>query len=105
MNTVQRVPRSQGCLAMQAMRANSSTGCCNMRAKVSMNEPQPDEQASLISMRLMEPFSMKIAFMSCPPMSSTNDTSGFRWRAAMKWAMVSTMPCWRLNAVLSRFSP
>ena len=43
-----------------------------------MNEPHPDEQASLISMRLMTPLFTKMAFMSCPPMSRMNDTSGVR---------------------------
>ena len=40
-----------------------------------MNEPHPEEQASLISMRLMTPPDTNIAFMSCPPMSRMKDTS------------------------------
>lgn len=45
-------------------------------AEFCRNEPQPDEQASLSSMLAITPSRMKIDFMSCPPMSSTNETSG-----------------------------
>ena len=55
MKTVQRVPRSHGASALQAARAKSETLCPNERAKVSMNVPHPEEQASLISMLLDMP--------------------------------------------------
>ena len=74
--TVQRVPRSYGCGASHAMRAKSPTVYPNILAKVSMKEPQPEEQASLISSRRMVWFSTKMAFISCPPMSRMKDTSG-----------------------------
>ena len=82
MNTVQRVPKSQGASEKHAMRANSATGCFSDAANASTNEPQPDEHASLISSRLIAWFSTKIAFMSCPPMSRMNETSGLNLRAA-----------------------
>ena len=74
-------------------------------AKVSINDPHPDEQASLSSMRQMAPFWIKMAFMSWPPMSRTNDTSGSMYFAASKWAMVSTSPMSIPNAVRIRSSP
>lgn len=80
--TVQRVPKSQGCKAIQAERAKSDTLYFNVRAKVSMNEPHPDEQASFSSMRVIAPCLTKIAFMSCPPMSRMKETSGAICRAA-----------------------
>jgi hypothetical protein len=82
MKTVQRVPRSHGLSARHACAAKSATAYPNELANVSMKEPQPDEQASLISMRLSTPWSTKMAFMSCPPMSSMNDTCGSMSRAA-----------------------
>ena len=83
MNTVHRVPRSQGLSAKQASRANSETSCPNVREKVSIKEPQPDEHASLSSMRVSMPLSTNIAFISCPPMSRIKDTRSFSWRAAI----------------------
>ena len=41
-----------------------------------MKEPQPEEQASLISNLRMAWFSTKMAFMSWPPMSRMKETSG-----------------------------
>jgi hypothetical protein len=41
-----------------------------------MNEPQPDEQASLSMMCSMTPFLTRMHFMSWPPMSRMNSTSG-----------------------------
>ena len=83
MNTVQRVPRSQGCAARQAIAAKSCTVTPSDLANVSMNEPQPEEQASFISMRLTTPPSTNMAFMSCPPMSRMNDTSSAKCLAAV----------------------
>ena len=81
MNTVHRVPKSQGALARQASWANCSAVYPNERAKVSRNAPHPDEQASLSSIRYKAPPLTNIAFMSCPPMSRMNDTSGVILRA------------------------
>ena len=47
MKTVQREPKLTGCSAKSAFCENSRTSCFSEWAKVSMNEPQPDEQASL----------------------------------------------------------
>ena len=55
MNTVQRVPRSHGAAARQASEAKSPTEKPRVLANVSMNEPQPEEQASFISMRSITP--------------------------------------------------
>lgn len=57
MNTVQRVPRSHGEEARQAARAKSPTVQFRDWANVLMNEPQPDEQASFTSMRVIAPLS------------------------------------------------
>ena len=64
MKTVQRVPRSHGNSAVQASAANSDTLYPRLLAKVSMKDPHPDEQASLISMRVSTPRSTKMALMS-----------------------------------------
>ena len=45
--TVQRVPKSHGAFACSAAVTKSLSGNCNCAAKVSKNEPQPEEQASL----------------------------------------------------------
>ena len=47
MNTVQREPRSTGCSANNPNFANSSAVYPSACAKVSINEPHPEEQASL----------------------------------------------------------
>ena len=82
MNTVHLVPRSHGADARHAASENSETVYPKPFAKVSMNEPHPEEQASLISIRSMTPPLTKIAFMSCPPMSRMKVTSASKWRAA-----------------------
>ena len=48
-NTVQREPKSQGFGAVQASLPNDSAVWFNVWAKFCMNEPHPDEHASLIS--------------------------------------------------------
>ena len=55
MNTVQRVPRSTGAFERRPHSANSATLLPIDRAKVSMKEPQPEEQASLSMMESMAP--------------------------------------------------
>ena len=51
-------------------------------AKVCRNEPQPAEQASLTLMESMAPPRMRKYFISCPPMSMTDVTSGLSRAAA-----------------------
>ena len=64
MKTVHRVPKSHGAFDSQALAAKSAAEYPRELAKVSINEPHPDEQASLISIRSMTPLLIKIAFMS-----------------------------------------
>ena len=74
-------------------------------AKVWMNVPQPELHASLSSMRTTAPFSTKIAFMSCPPMSRIKLTSGMSEAAALSCAIVSIMPLSSPKAALMSSSP
>ena len=74
-NTVQRVPRSHGVFDRQAAPANSDAEYPSDRAKVSMKDPHPDEQASFISILSMTPSLTNMAFISCPPISRMNETS------------------------------
>ena len=83
MNTVQRVPKSHGDGARQAARAKAPTVLSRDWANVLMNEPQPDEQASFTSMRVIAPLSANMAFMSCPPISRTNETCCSMFLAAI----------------------
>ena len=92
MKTVQRVPRSTGAFDSIAMAANSPAVMLSPCAKFSMKEPHPAEQASLSVMLPMLPSLTKKHFMSCPPMSMTNVTSGQNSCAARRWANVSTSP-------------
>ena len=63
-NTVQRVPRSTGCRAKRASFAKSFAVKPRELAKFSINEPQPEEQASLSStFSTTPPFSL-MHFMS-----------------------------------------
>ncbi len=81
--TVHLEPRSTGFRASKASFANSSTLMLSEPAKVSMKEPQPDEQASLSMMFSMTPSLTFMHFMSCPPMSSMNSTPGRKCSAAL----------------------
>ena len=90
-NTVQRLPKSAGCCERNAASAMRSTGMPSAAAKPSKNEPQPDEQASFSVILVTTPPSIHIAFMSCPPISSTKLTSGTYVCAAAAWATVSTV--------------
>ena len=76
MNTVQREPRSTGCVEFSAACVNSSIDSPIDCAKVCRNEPQPDEQASLTAIESMTPSLIARYFMSCPPMSMTAVTPG-----------------------------
>ena len=62
--TVQREPRSAGCLARRAAWANSRMSYFRPVAKVSRKDPQPDEQASFSLMSARAPFLTVIAFIS-----------------------------------------
>ena len=104
-NTVQRVPKSTGRRAVRPRRANSCAVRPRVWAKVSMNEPHPEEQASLSTIESMTPSRTWKLFMSCPPMSSTNETSGRKCRAAVRCATVSTSPKSSCRADLIRDSP
>ena len=57
-----------------------------------MNDPQPLEHASFKIAFDTMPFLIHSAFMSCPPMSSTNVASGTSSIAARACAVVSTTP-------------
>ena len=70
-----------------------------------MKEPQPEEQASLSMMESTAPLRILKHFMSWPPMSMMKSTSGLKWRAALKWATVSTSPASQEKAFLMRSSP
>ena len=104
-NTVQRVPRSQGACDVHASWAKSVTLYPILLANVWMNVPHPELQASLSSMRTTVPFSTKIAFMSCPPISRIKLTSGINDAAARSCAIVSMMPLLSPNAALMSSSP
>ena len=64
MKTVQRLPRSTGLLAPTAACANSCTVMFMETAKLSMKEPQPEEQASLSMICSMTPSLTCRHFMS-----------------------------------------
>ena len=53
-------------------------------AKVSINEPQPDEHASFSIMLSIAPFLILKHLMSCPPMSMIKSTSGRKKDVALK---------------------
>lgn len=76
MNTVQREPRSTGCVEFSAACVNCSMVRPIDCAKVCRNEPQPEEQASLTAIESMTPSVMARYFMSWPPMSMTAVTPG-----------------------------
>ena len=105
MNTVQRLPKSTGCSAAIAVCANSDTSNPKPLAKLSMNEPQPDEQASLSMMWSMTPSFTRRHFMSCPPMSRMNSTFGSISCAPRRWATVSISPESTCSASSSKPSP
>ena len=76
MNTVQREPRSTGCVELSAACVNSSIVSPMDCAKVCRNEPQPDEHASLTAIESITPSEIAKYFMSWPPMSMTAVTPG-----------------------------
>ena len=46
-----------------------------------------------------------IDFISCPPMSKIKSTSGSKYFAAVKWAIVSTSPKSKFRAAFKNSSP
>ena len=82
MNTEQRVPRSVGFFAKSASFAKSSTLKFRELANVSMKEPQPEEQASFNWTLSTVPFLMRMHFISWPPISRMQSTSGSKNAAA-----------------------
>ena len=92
MKTVQRLPRSTGCSAVSAAAAKSCTVMPMESAKALMNEPQPEEQASLSMMCSMTPFFTRRHFMSWPPTSRMNSTPGSTSLAPRRCATVSISP-------------
>ena len=105
MKTVQRDPRSTGSLDLVASLANSSAVIFTEWAKVSKKEPHPAEQASFKRIDSITPFLIFIDFMSCPPMSKMKSTSGSKYFAAVKWAIVSTSPRSKFRAAFKNSSP
>ena len=105
MKTVQRLPRSTGALDATAALANSWTVRPIESAKLSMNEPQPDEHASLSMMCSITPLRTRRHFMSWPPMSRMNCTSGTNALAPLRCATVSISPESARRASMSRASP
>ena len=91
MKTVQRLPSAAGSVERNAAEAISSTATPRLAAKPSKKEPQPAEQASLTTISVRTPWSSQMAFMSCPPMSSTKVASGTHIAAARACATVSTV--------------
>ena len=83
MKTVHRLPRLTGASANSARSANSAAVRCMERAKVSMKEPHPEEQASFSMIRSTAPFLILKHLMSCPPMSRMKSTSGRKNFAAV----------------------
>ena len=105
MNTVQRLPSTAGFCARNAAEAISRTSIPNDFAKLPKNDPHPDEHASLTRMSVTTPSSTQMAFMSCPPISRMNDTSGAYFAAATSCATVSTICTSAWNARPNRASP
>ena len=64
MNTVQRLPRSAGAFDSKAALAMLLVGMLNVDAKLSRNDPQPEEHASFTTTLVITPLSIQIAFMS-----------------------------------------
>ncbi len=82
MNTVQREPRSTGPGARRALAAKVRMSVFMVAAKVWRKDPQPDEQASFTAIESMAPEWMRRYFISWPPISMMEVTSGSRNCAA-----------------------
>ena len=83
MNTVHREPRFTGFWVNSPRRAKSAILYPSALAKVSIKDPQPEEQASLSMMESTAPLRILKHFISWPPMSMIKSTSGWKWAAAL----------------------
>ena len=104
-NTVHLEPKSTGLFELIANLANSSIEIPSDLLNPSINEPQPDEQASFNKMLLITPSLIIKAFISCPPISKINSTLGINSFAPLKWQIVSISPISIPNAALINPSP
>ena len=102
---MQRVPRSTGDFAKSAAAAIASAVIPSVDAKFSMNDPHPDEHASLSMTVSTVPSLRRMHFMSCPPMSRTQSACGSKNDAAAAWVTVSTSPPSSLKAAFMSSSP
>ena len=82
-NTVHLEPKSTGFCENVPSFAKSSIDIESDFAKVSRNEPQPEEQASLSIILSITPFLICRHFISWPPISSIKSTSGSKYLAAL----------------------
>ena len=83
MNTVHLEPKSTGLFDFIASSTNSSIFKFKLFANVSINEPQPDEHASLSIILSIAPFLIFIYFMSWPPISTILVAFGINFLAAV----------------------
>ena len=82
-NTVHLEPKSTGAFDSIAACTKSWIDMFKLFANVSMNDPHPDEQASLsIMLSITSPFIL-MYFISCPPMSMILVTFGMNFLAAV----------------------
>ena len=81
--TVHLEPKSTGFFDFKASCTNSFISNPKLFAKVSINEPHPEEQASLSIILSIAPFLSLIYFISCPPISTILVTSGSNSFAAV----------------------
>ena len=83
MNTVQRVPKSYGCVARQASLPNLLHRITPATGPKCFEERAATGRTGFIDFNAVDNAPLtNIAFMSCPPISRMNDTSFFKWRAA-----------------------
>ena len=82
-NTVHLEPRSTGALDFSASFAKSSIFILRDFAKLSINEPHPDEHASFNKIESITPFFILKHFISCPPISSIKSTPGKKYSEAL----------------------
>ena len=81
--TVHLEPKSTGLFAFIASLTNSDISKFKLLANVSINDPQPEEQASFSMILSIEPFFILMYFISCPPISTILVTSGSNCFAAV----------------------
>ena len=81
--TVHLDPRSTGAFENKASFAKSSTFILRDFAKLSINEPHPDEHASFNNILSIAPFFIFRHFISWPPISKMKSTPGKKKSAAL----------------------